>query len=438
MKLRLQAALAAGAAAAPLGLGMLAAWAAGWPQPSGLVALTLAVLGNGLVALLWWQDVKRVLAGSPPILPAHGTLARSLAISDAAGAAARSLAEQRAAAARALLEALPDPVIALDDTRALVRANAAARALFGGSDDISALLRHPVLVGLLDRVAAGGQAAEAELALVVPADRSLAVRVVPADLTDGTIAVRRLVLLRDRTRDVALERMRADFIANASHELRTPLSSLLGFIETLRGPAEGDLPAQRRFLAIMHEQAERMRRLLDDLLSLSRIEMAEHAPPTARVSLAPLLRRAADGFEPRVAARGQTLEVAIEPGLPEVAADADQLAQVFGNLLENAVKYGREGGVVRLAARRTAAGGRQGVAIAVGDDGSGIAPEHLPRLTERFYRVDAGRSRAIGGTGLGLAIVKHIVGRHRGRLEIESALGKGSTFTVWLPAAEVR
>jgi two-component system phosphate regulon sensor histidine kinase PhoR len=280
----------------------------------------------------------------------------------------------------------------------------------------------------------------APIELAVPLPRSFEVQVIPLALADT--AMRTLVLARDRTRETRLDAMRADFVANASHELRTPLTSLIGFIETLRGPAEGDVAAQRRFLTIMAEQAARMHRLIDDLLSLSRIEMVEHAAPSGAVALEPLLRRVAEGFEPRLKPRGTRLELEIEAGLPSIPADADQLAQVLTNLLDNAVKYGREGGRVRLSARRVepASGTQRGVrrpglAIAVTDDGPGIPPEHLPRLTERFYRVDAGRSRAVGGTGLGLAIVKHIVNRHRGRLEITSAPGQGACFEVWLPEA---
>jgi two-component system phosphate regulon sensor histidine kinase PhoR len=249
-------------------------------------------------------------------------------------------------------------------------------------------------------------------------------------------------VLSDRTRERALERMRADFVANASHELRTPLASLIGFIDTLRGPAADDPPAQARFLQIMADQAKRMNRLIDDLLSLSRIELIEHQPPSGRVALPDLVRWVAAAFEPQVTARRQDLQVTVPAELPPVPGDEDQLAQVLHNLLENAVKYGREGGTLRLTASVVPPGGRwparPGMTLAVSDDGQGIAPEHLPRLTERFYRVDRGRSRAVGGTGLGLAIVKHIVNRHRGQLAIESREGEGSTFTVWLPMAVSR
>jgi two-component system phosphate regulon sensor histidine kinase PhoR len=232
--------------------------------------------------------------------------------------------------------------------------------------------------------------------------------------------------------------MRADFAANASHELRTPLASLMGFIDTLRGPAADDPPAQQRFLGIMAEQAARMNRLIDDLLSLSRIELVEHQAPAERVDLTELLEGLVAGFEPRLAEHGLTLDMDLAPALPAVLGDADQLAQVAQNLLDNALKYGREGGAVRLVAAPAAGPrwpARPGVVMTVADRGHGIPREHLPRLTERFYRVDTGRSRAIGGTGLGLAIVKHIVNRHRGQLAIDSEEGVGTTVSVWLPAA---
>ncbi|UPG74311.1 ATP-binding protein [Roseomonas gilardii subsp. gilardii] len=222
--------------------------------------------------------------------------------------------------------------------------------------------------------------------------------------------------------------MRADFVANASHELRTPLASLIGFIETLRGPAEDDAEARHHFLGIMAEQAERMRRLIDDLLGLTRIEISEHQPPAGQVDLAVLARAETEALAPILALRKTRLRLELEPALAR-PADQDQLAQVLRNLVENAVRYGREGGEVRVATG-TAEGG---VFLRVSDDGPGIAREHIPRLTERFYRVDKGRSRHVGGTGLGLAIVKHVVNRHRGRLAIESVVGEGASFRVWLP-----
>ena len=290
------------------------------------------------------------------------------------------------------------------------------------------MLRHPLLREAIDRAWQDGAAQTAALVLPVPVSREVQATVIPfaTALPDGT---RALLVLSDRTQERALERMRADFVANASHELRTPLASLMGFVETLRGPAADDPPAQARFLAIMAEQAARMNRLIDDLLSLSRIELSEHTPPGDSLDLGAVVARVLAGFEVRLAERRQKLAVDIAAELPRVVADGDQMAQVLSNLVENAMKYGREGGTVAVSLQPATGG----VVLAVRDDGPGLARTHIPRLTERFYRVDKGRSRNAGGTGLGLAIVKHIVNRHRGRLVIESEEGRGATFSVWLP-----
>ncbi len=301
--------------------------------------------------------------------------------------------------------------------------------------DLPAVLRHPVLRAAIDRAFTQASPHSVELSLPAPMAREVQATVVPMDppLSDGGRAV---VVLSDRSRERAIERMRADFAANASHELRTPLASLIGFIDTLRGPAKDDLPAQQRFLDIMAEQAARMTRLIDDMLSLSRVELMEHQAPADRIDLVQLLQRQVAGFEPRLTERRVSLEAALPPGLPAVLGDSDQLAQVAQNLLDNALKYGRDDGTIRVVveqARGARWPARPGVVLSVADQGQGIPREHLPRLTERFYRVDKGRSRAVGGTGLGLAIVKHIVNRHRGLLSIESEDGVGTTVSVWLP-----
>ena len=334
----------------------------------------------------------------------------------------------------AIVERLPDPVLVLDRNRAVLRANPAARATFG--TDLAAVLRQPALTGAVAQALATGTPAIAELAVAAPVPREVVATVV-ATIGGGGGEV--IAVLSDRTRDRAVERMRADFAANASHELRTPLASLIGFIDTLRGPARDDAEARARFLDIMAAQAARMNRLIGDLLSLSRIELVEHQTPTGTVDLPALVAREAAGLEPLLSSGQARLVVDIAPGLPLVAGDADQLTQVLHNLIDNAVKYGREGGEVRVRAALAAPGGRwpsgPGIVLTVSDDGPGIARSDLPRLTERFYRVDKARSRAAGGTGLGLAIVKHIVNRHRGQLAVESTEGAGTTVSVWLPAS---
>jgi two-component system, OmpR family, phosphate regulon sensor histidine kinase PhoR len=437
-------------AAVPIA-GLLVMAAAGLASPLASLALAGAVLIAALiVAVVWARDLALLAetarhAGEPtppahrrsPRLGSVEPIVRDIERLSRAMASHAALVGRLRQADEAVVERLPDPLIVLAADRSVRRANAAARAAFGA--DMLAVLRHPVLRGAVDRAFAQGTPQQAALTIPVPVPRELQATVVVMDppLADGG---RAMIVLSDRTRERAAERTRADFIANASHELRTPLASLIGFVETLRGPAADDRPAQQRFLAIMAEQAERMNRIIDDLLGLSRIELTEHRPPSESVDLATLVPRIAAGFEPRVAARRITLAVEIADGLPPVVADADQLAQVLHNLLDNAVKYGREAGTIRLSARVAVSDprfhARPGVVLAVADDGAGIPREHLPRLTERFYRVDAGRSRAVGGTGLGLAIVKHIVNRHRGQLAIESEEGAGTTVSVWLPRAK--
>lgn len=332
-------------------------------------------------------------------------------------------------AERTLLERLPEPVILVGPDRGIIRLNVEARSTLGPG--APALLRMPAFRAAIDSVLNGAGEASADLALSVPIARELHVRVVPTDGAQGQV----IALLSDRTRERAIEQMRSDFVANASHELRTPLASLIGFIDTLRGPAADDKAAQTRFLGIMAEQAQRMNRLIDDLLSLSRIELTEHLAPSGRVDLATLIGNIAASLDPLFTARQVTLKAAIEPGLPQIVGDEDQLRQVLQNLIENAIKYGRDGGVIHIGGRAAPHGRTEGVTFNVRDEGAGIPAIHIPRLTERFYRVNTRRSRAVGGTGLGLAIVKHIVNRHRGHMRIESAEGSGTTVIIWLPTS---
>jgi two-component system phosphate regulon sensor histidine kinase PhoR len=438
------------AGAPVLALIVMAITGAATPLGAAL-AIGATLLVAFALALLWTRDlnvlsetVRRLGDDQPsaetPALPGLERVGREIERLARRLAERSALMERLRRADEAIVERLPDPLIVLAADRSVRRANSAAQAAFGA--DIAAVLRHPGLHGAIDRAftQAGSTrlaAQIAEISLPVPVARELHATVVPMDppLADGGRAV---VVLSDRTRERAVERMRADFIANASHELRTPLASLMGFIDTLRGPAADDPPAQQRFLGIMAEQAARMNRLIDDLLSLSRIELTEHQAPAGRVDLVALLRELVAGFEPRLIARGVTLDLVLASGLPPVLGDADQLLQVAQNLLDNAVKYGRDAGVVRLAAELASGPrwpARAGVVVTVADQGQGIPREHLPRLTERFYRVDTGRSRAVGGTGLGLAIVKHIVNRHRGQLAIDSDVDVGTTVSVWLPTA---
>ena len=340
----------------------------------------------------------------------------------------------------AVLAGLPDPVVALDrrgDVVALnARAIAVAPALRPG-EPVSLGLRVPQVLEAIRRARASGTAQRVEFSERVPLDRWYEVIVTPIS-SPGVAANPGLVLLafHDLTPLRRVEEMRADFVANASHELRTPLAALSGFIDTLRGSAREDPAARERFLPIMQAQADRMARLIDDLLSLSRIELNAHLRPDKQVDVGALVRQVADSLQ--TLARDRHVEVkTIGSSAPLlVPGDRDELIRVFENLVENALKYAASGKRVDIALSvGEGPDGKREARIAVRDRGPGIAPEHLPRLTERFYRVDVSESRAQGGTGLGLALVKHILNRHGGRLTIESAPGQGATFTVHLPIA---
>jgi len=333
---------------------------------------------------------------------------------------------------------VPDPLITIDRQRRIARSNAAAAEFIGPGGqprDLAAAFRNPLLLATADAVLRGEPVRSVEFALSGPVERVLRAHFarISEPLLDGAAAI---LTLHDVTELKRSEQMRADFIANAGHELKTPLAALIGFIETLLGPARDDAAARERFLTIMREQAQRMARLVDDLLSLSRIELNEHVAPTGRIALAPVIDEVARGLELRAAERGIRILRTLPTDLPEVQGDRDELAQIFQNLLDNAVKYGREQSEVTVTGGSGSGMAAGLVQVAVADRGDGIPSDQLPRLTERFYRVDTARSRELGGTGLGLAIVKHIVNRHRGRLEIASEVGRGSTFTVWLRAAE--
>ncbi|HLT76700.1 MAG TPA: phosphate regulon sensor histidine kinase PhoR [Ferrovibrio sp.] len=334
--------------------------------------------------------------------------------------------------ADAILNALPDPVLLLDSRRQIARANFAARKFFGNEmigHDLAVVLRHPAVLEAADSVLHGESGlASAELTQPAPDGRSFSLRVAALPAGQGDTAA--VLTLHDVTALRRAEEMRADFVANASHELRTPLASLVGFIETLLGPARDDEEARIRFLGIMRDQAARMSRLIQDLLSLSQIEMRAHERPSEPVALAPLLRDTAAALQPQAGARNITLQLDLDESLPAVRGARDELLQVFQNLIDNAIKYGRPDTAVEIHLRRR---DQDWLEIAVRDHGEGIPRDHLPRLTERFYRVDSARSRDLGGTGLGLAIVKHILNRHRGRLVIESEVGEGSIFSVRLP-----
>ena len=387
----------------------------------GLAGAAVLIAGLALV-LATHRDAIAVLAGLACGVGACGLVA---ALRPVGVVATRDEAEPAAGiVSEDLLDAVDDPLL-LVEGRMVARANPAALAALGPhvvGEDVRLAIRHPAAAELLARGALDAPGS-VDIVGLGGGDRYWTLRVQPLGNE------RRLIRLTDRSEGRAAERMRTDFVANASHELRTPLASLIGFIETLEdanGPA--DTAVRLRFLAIMAGEARRMQRLVDDLMSLSRIEADRHRAPADAVALGPLAREVADAF----GAHRDRLRIAAAEPLPPVAGDRAQLSQLIHNLVGNALKYGDATKPVRISIAPMPGGM---VRLLVADEGEGIAPQHLPRLTERFYRADPGRSRAVGGTGLGLAIVKHIVERHRGRLEIASTPGEGTMVTVLIPEA---
>jgi two-component system phosphate regulon sensor histidine kinase PhoR len=331
---------------------------------------------------------------------------------------------------RRLIEGLTEAALMVRGA-SVTMSNAAARNLLGvaiDGVDVRQILPHPAVIERLVRGRITGPE-EVEAAGFGGSRRHWLVRISP--LGGGDLLVR----LIDRSEARAAEQMRVDFVANASHELRTPLSTLIGYAETLRERAgEIDDDTRVRFTSIVHEEAQRMKRVVEDLISLSRIEAEKFTTPTEAVDLEPLIEVSVESASRIADERQSKLVRNIESGLPPIAADAGQILQVLDNLITNALRYGEPGTPVTVTALLEDAM----VHLTVADQGEGIPPEHLHRLTERFYRVDTSRSRALGGTGLGLSIVKHIVERHRGRLTIESELGKGTIVHVLLPVATER
>jgi two-component system phosphate regulon sensor histidine kinase PhoR len=395
------------------------------------VLLALVVYGTGLTAL-----EGLILFGA--ILALTGLVPRADAFRRApAGRAEPAEQVWPETGVKLFAEALPAPTIILD-RRGIVRyANRRAVEAFAirPGDPLTFRLRVPDLLAAFDRVAKGGPPEQVEFAERVPTERWFAAwfaRIDEGPRMGNFVAL----VLDDLTEQKRVDRIRVDFVANASHELRTPLASLVGFIETLQGPAREDAEARERFLKIMRDQATRMSRLIDDLLSLSRIEMKAHVRPSGEVDLAATVKHVADALDPLARELGVRIETDLPKGPVMVAGDRDELIQVFENLIENACKYGQEGGQVEVSVEP--GGDGAGPSFSVRDHGPGIAEEHIPRLTERFYRIDVDASRKHRGTGLGLAIVKHILARHHARMTVDSRLGDGAAFTVTFPQAESR
>lgn len=338
---------------------------------------------------------------------------------------------------RALLNQMSLALMVVSPVGRLVYANKAAKKLFPKlrkGDHFATLLRAPVFVEAVNAVIAEGGKRKVSFSIEQEIKQYFDVRisVLPAGNEFGHTE-QILIDIEDRTLDRRADKMRSNFIANASHELRTPLASVLGYIETLQGHAKNDPEAREEFLKIMHKQASRMQRLVDDLMSLSRIEMKAHVRPVTPCDPFALARETVASLLPLQEETGVTLVCKLPEKGPVVRGDRDQINQVFGNLVINAMVYGADGDVIEILQAPGDDSRKKMVGITILDHGTGIAPEHIERLTERFYRVNATQSRNKGGTGLGLAIVKHILQRHAGQLQIKSTLGEGSAFTVWLP-----
>ncbi len=336
--------------------------------------------------------------------------------------------------ATSVIDALPEPAILLAWDGAILSSNGKARELFGAMKPgfhISSATRSPQVLDAVMDCGPGKKQRTVTFSDRVPVERYMAATVSSlGQRTEKDPSI--LLFLRDLTEQRRLDQLRSDFIANASHEIKTPLAALLGFIETLQGAARHDEAARDRFLPIMAKQAERMARLIDNLMSLSRVEMRAHLKPQGTVMIAELVKQACDALEPMASQADIDVEIHSDLDGVTVLGDRDELTQVFINLLHNAIKYGRPGGAVSVVLERQQNGPSSMIAISVEDDGPGIPSQHLPRLTERFYRVSGSAAMEKGGTGLGLAIVKHVVNRHRGELRISSKVGAGSKFTVLL------
>jgi two-component system phosphate regulon sensor histidine kinase PhoR len=396
----------------------VAAAAAGAPPGvAGLAGFAVAAV----VTMLAWPNDRRMIAKARAAAPPKRFKLDELSAS--------------------LLSALPLGLVLVDRDGRIQFSNAVADELLErpvAGMMASAIMRAPALSEAIAAALSSGGRASVDVSIMRGRPRLVHATVGPighgVELDD---APRAAILLEDRTAMARAEQLRRDFVANASHELRTPLASIAGFIETLQTHGRDDPAAAERFLPIMAAQADRMRRLIDDLLSLNRIETDEHVQPRGVVDLLDAVRETAAGLVPVAKASGVAVVVDLPDTSLVVRGDQAQLAQVFANLIDNAIKYGRDEGTVRVAMGEGAPPRAGMVGISVSDDGPGIAREHLPRLTERFYRVSAETSRKRGGTGLGLAIAKHIVNRHRGELTITSTPGEGACFTVWLPGQAV-
>lgn len=342
-----------------------------------------------------------------------------------------------------LVDTLPDILIMTNDDKVIVRTNRAARNIFGQNlahRHLREIIPNETLMNAISTVIEDLRGQQIEFHVDEPDIRDFQAVIERFPIpSEGGISV--VITLTDITQQKRIQRMRADFVANASHEIRTPLASIIGFIETLRGPARDDAAAREEFLKVMADQAERMSKLVNDLLSLSKIEMNAHMSPTSKVDLLRIIRAEKQHFEWACKQKNVTIRLRLNDNLPMTRGDDEELAQVIRNLLGNAIKYTNPDTEVVVTVKLTSQlpddpifrNLTRAICFSVQDQGEGISKEHIPRLTERFYRVDTARTRKVGGTGLGLAIVKHVLNRHHGVMTIDSDIGQGSTFHVYLP-----
>lgn len=388
------------------------------------VVASLELLSPVVPAVLWAAAVVAILTvNARPSLDVKALASQTVDDDE-------DVAQSRIAGVRAGLAALDMPVFILDRNASVLFENAAAERAFGtlpAGSHISGRMRSPGLLDVIREAIATGEANQTEHSERLPSERVFIVRIAPAILEGEAATSLYILSFRDVSETRRIDRMRSDFVANASHELRTPLASLRGFIETMQGPARDDPKARERFLGIMLDQATRMSRLVDDLMSLSRLELRANIAPDQKVDLVPLLGHVRDALLPLAEDLDVTINLHVTDEKVEVTGDRDELVQVFQNLVENACKYGQEGKVVDVHLKALAG---KPIEVSVLDKGPGIPAEHVPRLTERFYRVSVADSRSKKGTGLGLAIVKHILTRHRARLIIRSEMEVGTDFTV--------
>jgi two-component system phosphate regulon sensor histidine kinase PhoR len=414
-----------------------------WPDRLRHSAIILAVAAIALAVLVVFDQLSPLRATAVFVcIAAAALIPWRLNQTATAREDVRGVNPVEAAAVSAVVAGMPDPAVLLDRAGRVIHLNAEAAQLAPAlrrNELAQFALRSPEIITALREAIATSEPRRAMYLDHAPVDRwmELIITPVPVPTSFGGVDKCMLMTFHDQTPLRRVEEMRADFVANASHELRTPLAALSGFIDTLQGPAKDDAKARERFLSIMHAQATRMARLIDDLLSLSRVELSAHVRPDTMVDIVPIIRQVADGLEPLARERQVVVEIDLPQTAVMIAGDREELLRLFENLIENALKYGASGGRVIVSLVSAVSGeGTPEIRVLVRDFGPGISPEHLPRLTERFYRVDVGDSRSQGGTGLGLSLVKHILNRHRGRLLIESVPKSGATFTACFPQSK--